>query len=162
MLAETVRYLAGARRSDHPQVSFAAVGPRAAGDRRRAPLDDGAGRAVAARRGLPAGRAGAAAGLRARHEHVAAPGRVRGSRIRRGTTRLVGAGGRTAPPQWVTWADVDEDESDFEQIGADFEATGAATVGPVGRATARLMRQRAVVDFATTWIGVNRVTPPSV
>ena len=62
--------------------------------------------------------------------------------------------------RWVTWEDVDEDESDFDRIGSDFESTGAAVVGPVGQATARLMRQRAVVDFATTWIAANRATPP--
>ena len=37
-------------------------------------------------------------------------------------------------------------------MGADFEATGAVRVGPVGSATARLMDQRALVDFATTWM----------
>jgi aminoglycoside 3-N-acetyltransferase len=62
--------------------------------------------------------------------------------------------------EWVTWEDVEEDEGDFDQIGADFEITGAAAVGPVGRSTARLMGQRAVVDFASAWIGLNRVTVP--
>jgi aminoglycoside 3-N-acetyltransferase len=58
--------------------------------------------------------------------------------------------------RWVTWTDVAEDEGDFELIGADFEATGAATAGPVGDATARLMSQRALVAFATEWIGAHR------
>ena len=40
----------------------------------------------------------------------------------------------------MTWVDVDEDESDFEKIGADFERpTQASSIGPVGNATARLM-----------------------
>jgi aminoglycoside 3-N-acetyltransferase len=55
--------------------------------------------------------------------------------------------------QWLTWTDVAEDESDFERLGADFEATGAVMVGRVGEATARLMGQREVVDFAVSWIG---------
>ena len=58
---------------------------------------------------------------------------------------------------WVTWTDVAEDESDFESIGADFEAaTRTARVGRVGNATAKLMPQRALVDFATQWMADNR------
>ncbi|MEU7902980.1 AAC(3) family N-acetyltransferase [Actinoplanes sp. NPDC049118] len=69
--------------------------------------------------------------------------------------RIVGpAAGRNA--QWTTWLDVDADESDFERLGAEFDATAAAIVGRVGDATARLMRQPAVVDFATAWMAVNR------
>ncbi|QOC90738.1 aminoglycoside N(3)-acetyltransferase [Micromonospora craniellae] len=44
--------------------------------------------------------------------------------------------------------------------GADFEATGAATVGRVGDATARLMPQPALVDFATTWMATHSSSPP--
>jgi aminoglycoside 3-N-acetyltransferase len=56
----------------------------------------------------------------------------------------------------VTWTDVAEDESDFGQLGADFDATGAIRIGRVAAATAKLMRQRAVVDFAVDWIARNR------
>ena len=49
-----------------------------------------------------------------------------------------------------------EDEGDFEQLGADFEAAVGLSVGRVGSATARLMPQRALVDFATTWIADHR------
>jgi aminoglycoside 3-N-acetyltransferase len=52
-----------------------------------------------------------------------------------------------------------EDESDFERLGADFEAAaGPAELsdGPVGDATCRLMSQRALVDYATGWIAANR------
>jgi aminoglycoside 3-N-acetyltransferase len=54
---------------------------------------------------------------------------------------------------------VAEDEGDFEKLGADFEATGRATVGPVGDATARLMDQRPLVDFAVGWIATHRRRP---
>jgi aminoglycoside 3-N-acetyltransferase len=40
----------------------------------------------------------------------------------------------------------------FPRIGADFEATGGALVGRIGDAPSRLMRQRALVDFAAAWI----------
>jgi len=58
--------------------------------------------------------------------------------------------------RWTTWTEVDVDASDFDRIGADFEKGGGATLGPVGAATARLMSQRAAVDFATEWIPANR------
>jgi aminoglycoside 3-N-acetyltransferase len=66
---------------------------------------------------------------------------------------------------WAAWTEVVADESDFARIGADFEAAGAGTtgagttgaaVGQVGEATARLMRQRALVDFGTSWIAAHR------
>ena len=59
--------------------------------------------------------------------------------------------------EWVTWVDVREDEADFVQIGEAFESTGGATIGPVGEAAARLMSQRALVDFATAWMAAHRV-----
>ena len=58
--------------------------------------------------------------------------------------------------RWTTWTDVVTDEDDFDRLGADFEATGDATTGRVGSAPARLMRQRALVDFATAWMAANR------
>ena len=57
---------------------------------------------------------------------------------------------------WRQWEDVDEDESDFGQIGAAFEAAADVRVGPVGAATARLMSQPQVVDFASDWMSRHR------
>lgn len=48
---------------------------------------------------------------------------------------------------WTTWTDVVEREDDFEPLGAAFEATVGLSVGQVGNATARLVSQRALVDF---------------
>ena len=59
--------------------------------------------------------------------------------------------------RWVTWTDVAENEDDFEAVGAAFEAaTDAVRIGPVGNATARLMSQRALVDYATRWMTEHR------
>ena len=50
-----------------------------------------------------------------------------------------------------------ENEDDFETIGAAFEAaTNAVRIGCVGNATARLLSQRALVDYATRWMAENR------
>jgi len=58
--------------------------------------------------------------------------------------------------RWVTYRDVDLDESDFDQLGEDFDATGRTSVGTVGSATARLFRQRDAVDFAVDWLPRHR------
>ena len=58
--------------------------------------------------------------------------------------------------EWITWTDVETREDDFEDVGTAFEAAGGAVIGPVGEATARLMSQRALVDFATAWFAGHR------
>jgi aminoglycoside 3-N-acetyltransferase len=55
--------------------------------------------------------------------------------------------------KWVRYQNLVGDASDFERIGQDFAAeTGSERRGPVGATRARLMAQRAVVDFAVAWM----------
>ena len=151
---ELVRTWPGARRSDHPVTSFAALGPRAdsivAGHR----LDDGLGDSS------PLGRVydlggdvlllgvghGSSTSLHLAEYRVADP-----PRARFGAAVLVPEG-----RAWTSWDDVDVDEEDFERLGVDLDATGAVTVGQVGSAECRLMRQRAAVDFAVWWFAAHR------
>ncbi|MCW5748045.1 MAG: AAC(3) family N-acetyltransferase [Alphaproteobacteria bacterium] len=59
--------------------------------------------------------------------------------------------------RWLEVQDLDFDDSDFAAIGAAFEReTADVTLGPVGYATARLMRQRPLVDFGARWMSENR------
>ncbi len=59
--------------------------------------------------------------------------------------------------EWVGYAELDYDDSDFPAIGAAFEAaTGLARVGPVGAGEARLLPQQALVDFAVGWMESRR------
>ncbi len=59
--------------------------------------------------------------------------------------------------QWVEFQDIDWDTSDFPLIGQQFaKDTGMLRTGRVGSATAWLMPQRALVDYAVGWMERNR------
>jgi aminoglycoside 3-N-acetyltransferase len=151
VVAETVRTWPGSRRSGHPHYSFTALGARAAEIARGHALDSGLGDRS------PLGAVYRLAGrvllLGVGHDtntslHLAewrqpaVPMGVHAGAVRHADGRV----------EWLTWTDVLDQDNEFPRVGADFEATGAVRVGPVGSATARLMDQRALVDFATTWM----------
>jgi aminoglycoside 3-N-acetyltransferase len=59
--------------------------------------------------------------------------------------------------EWVKFKEIEDDTSDFKKIGERFECeTGAYTKGRIGMAQARLMPQRKLVDYAVTWMELNR------
>lgn len=158
-LAELVRTWPGARRSDHPQFSFAAVGAAAqqlTADHR---LDDGCGE------GSPLARLyeldGKVLLLGVGHESNTS---LHLAEYRAGVRRVVRP---TAPvlvegaALWVTWHDVDFYSEDFQALGEAFEETGAVQIGPVGRGAGRLMHQPTAVDFAQRWLPAHTARPLS-
>jgi len=148
-------------RSAHPEVSFAARGPRAQALCGAHPL---------------AHRLGERSPLARLYEHDAlvlllgvghavntslhlAEYRARttaGQRLHRLVPAPADAHAHTAT--WVEVEDVAIDEEDFARLGAAYEAARpeAVLVGQAGYGVARVLRQRDLVDFAVTWLETHR------
>ncbi|MEU0760776.1 AAC(3) family N-acetyltransferase [Streptomyces microflavus] len=156
-LAEAVRTAVGARRSGHPQTSFAALGPRAA-------------ELLAGHR--PDCHLGEDSPL-ARLYEADATILLLGTGFNTCTAFHLGEYRRPGPPlrryrcvvaprgvrQWWEYEDVALDDGDFAALGAAFEESarpGDVMTALIGAAPCRRVRLRAAVDFATEWLTDHR------
>jgi aminoglycoside 3-N-acetyltransferase len=163
VVPECFRNQKGVVRSSHPQVSFAARGPRAQAVIKNHPLN------------YPFGEGSPLSRIYDRNGYVLLLGtdhsndtslhlaehRAKAPRKRpiKDSAPIMIKGRR----RWVQYQDIQLDHSDFNLIGAAFEReTGHVAKGPVGCADAMLMPQRALVDFAKDWIERNRGLAGSV
>ena len=153
-IVEAARTWPGARRSAHPQVSFAAIGPQADAVTGGHSLESGFGERspVARMHDLDGDVLLLGVGHGANSSLHLAEDRVPDAPRERSSAAVATPAGR----RWLTWEDVVADATDFERLGAAFDATGRTRVGPVGEGEARLMRQRELVDFAVGWLTANR------
>jgi aminoglycoside 3-N-acetyltransferase len=164
-LAEKLRTWPGAVRSRHPDVSFAAVGPRAAWLVADHPFDDPHGPGSPLARLVEAGGQvlllGAPLDTMTLLHHAEALARVPGKR--RVTYQMpILVDGDTV---WRTFDDVDTEhgalpyeqvvgpgEDPFAVIVAAMLAAGVGHAGPAGDGTAHLFDARAALGFAVAWM----------
>jgi aminoglycoside 3-N-acetyltransferase len=146
-VAELIRNWPGAIRSQHPTVSFSALGSQAETLLADHPLEPDLGE------GSPLSRLydldGSVLLLGVDHDnntslHLAEyradwPGKAY---VTSGAAMLV-----DGERQWVSFKTLDLDTDDFVALGHDFEAAKAIPVAKVGEAETRLFRQRPLVDF---------------
>ncbi len=153
-IPEVLRRWPGALRSDHPQTSFAALGPRASAVTRDHRLGSALGEhsPLARLYDLDAEVLLLGAGHDSNTSMHLAEYRRRSPRRGRSGAAIGGPGGR----RWVTCDDIDLDDGDFAAIGARLDATGRVRAGQVGSARCRLMSQRDTVDFALEWMDRER------
>lgn len=159
VIPDTFRRQQGTIRSGHPQVSFAARGREAQKITADHGLEYGLGERSPLARIYELG--GEVLLLGVGHEnntsiHLAecranypgkqiytakAPMRVHGER------------------RWVEFTELEYDSDDFERLGADFARdTGLVKQGQVAGATALLMPQRELVDYAVGWLERHRIS----
>lgn len=150
VIPELARTWPGALRSDHPHASCAAIGPAAAEITAGHALESAFGERsplarIEALDGdvllLGAGH-GSNSSLHLAEHRVPDPPRETSA------AAVMTPEGR----RWVEWEDVVADEGDFGELGAAFDATGAVRIGTVGKADARLMRQRDLVAYGLEWM----------
>lgn len=157
-LAEEVRTHPEALRSSHPQTSFAAIGPLAqeivSGHSSRCHLGEHSPMAKLYDVGAEVLLLGV--GFASCTAFHLAEYRVPEKPIREYHCVIRDQGART----WWSYTDVALDDSDFADVGASFEQSGARIrTATVGRATARLFAVRAAVDHAVGWLPVHRPGP---
>jgi len=150
-------HVPGVRRSNHPTVSAAAFGPNTAALLEDHNLTDRLGESS------PQGK------LYGLDGHVLLLGVDHGNNtslhlaeVRSGVMPTVEAGAPImvdGERQWVDFSHVEDDDSDFAELGEAFALTGGEAKGSVGSGVARLVRSRDVVDFGVDWIRSNRTAP---
>lgn len=161
-VTEVVRTWPGARRSTHPQTSFAALGPLAEEIVAVHDLDSQCGERsplatlerLEARILILGATFGSCTAFHLAEYRV--PGAA--ARTTHGAAVLTPEGGRA----WTTFEDLDLDEDDFDQIGEHLRSTGVVSTGPVGEAECHLVDLASAVETARRWIAENRESATTV
>ena len=155
-IVECFRTHPNAVRSNHPQLSFVAVGQDAVAITADHTVSDGLAMSSPLGRLYEAGATllllgvdhGSTTALHLAEELASWPGK----RQHQVGAPLLIDGLRT----WITYDELEYDDVDFAVIGEAFAATGAERQGPMGEGQARSSNLAEVVDFGRTWMAQNR------
>jgi aminoglycoside 3-N-acetyltransferase len=154
-IAERVRRSADAVRSEHPQSSFAAIGPAAddlmADHRLESHLGEESPLAKLYKMDALVLMIGV--GYRSCTAFHLAEYRYRPELARQTYACVVNI---VRKRHWISYQDVVLDDRDFENIGESLEAELPINIGKVGNAECRLMPLSDAVDFAATWMAEHR------
>ena len=146
-IAEVARSWPGARRSSHPQVSFAAVGPAADRIVGHHDLAYGLGERSPLARLYEVDALVLLLGVghdRNTSLHLAQYRSQTRSEVRQAGPVVVDGVRR-----WTDWPDIDLDDDDFAGLGREFREAEGVRMGTVGRASVELMRSFAVRALAS-------------
>jgi aminoglycoside 3-N-acetyltransferase len=147
---ELFRTWPGSQRSDHPTLSFTALGPRAAqitGDH-QPNFGLGEGSPLARIYDLDGHVLLLGANYGSNTSFHLAEYRAPGAKVVEESAPILVQGER----RWQTNQEIQFAEEAFADLGRDFEADSQVQLGQVGSAQARFFRQRACVDYAVPWI----------
>ncbi|MDF2962111.1 MAG: aminoglycoside N3-acetyltransferase [Paenibacillus sp.] len=158
VVAESFRKQNGTIRSDHPQVSFAARGPKATFITQGHSLSYGMGENSPLARICDCDGWVLLFGVDYSRNTSLHLSEYRAYYSRKKQIKLGAPCMINGTRQWVTFDDINFDSNDFQQIGSAFEREiGYVSIAKVGEATLRLMPQRQLVDFGIRWMENHRI-----
>ncbi len=155
-IQEVFRDMPGVIRSNHPTLSFAALGKHAQfiTDHHQLSISLGDGSPLARVYDLDGSVLLLGVGFGNHTSFHLSEARARGSKTYLEGSPVMEDGKRV----WKEYQEIDWDDEPFEKIGEDYIKTGEVLSGKVGSASAYLFRQRSSVDFGVNWLEKSRGT----